>query len=66
MPTSEDAASYRLFAAYCVEIAQDHHEPARKVALLNMAQAWNRLAQQIEQNSAAGPVRRDFPITQRP
>ena len=42
-------ASYRLHAASCIEIARDL-EPARKLALLNIAQAWLNLAEQIFKN----------------
>jgi hypothetical protein len=48
MSPSEVAASYRLYAAYCAEIAQEPVDPGRKVALLNMAQAWAKLADHIE------------------
>jgi len=43
---SELIASYRLHAANCIEIARDL-EPDRKLALLNIAQAWLNLAEQI-------------------
>jgi hypothetical protein len=42
-------ASYRLNAATCIEIARDL-EPDRKLALLNIAQAWLNLAEQIAKN----------------
>jgi hypothetical protein len=45
MSPGEAAAGYRLYAAYCVEIAQTVTDSARKVALLDMAQAWARLAE---------------------
>jgi hypothetical protein len=54
-------ASYRLYAAYCAEIAQTVTDSARKVALLDMAQAWARLAELADKNpppeeaSAAAP-----------
>jgi hypothetical protein len=50
MPLSEVAACYRLYAVYCAELAQNSLEPGRKVALLNMAQAWVRLADQVERD----------------
>jgi hypothetical protein len=42
---------YRLFAAHCIGIAQETPEPDRKLALLDMAQAWIALAEQAEKNS---------------
>jgi hypothetical protein len=48
MSSDQAAASYRLFAAYCAEHAQELDDPGRKVALLNMAQAWTKLADHIE------------------
>jgi len=45
MSPGEAAASYRLYAAYCAEIAQTVTDSVRKVALLDMAQAWARLAE---------------------
>ncbi len=39
---------YRLYAAHCVGIAQDITESARKLALVDMAQAWVALAEQAE------------------
>jgi hypothetical protein len=67
MSPSEVAACYRLYAAYCAEFAQYPLEPGRKVALLNMAQAWARLADQVEKNGATAsgfePAReRDNPV----
>jgi hypothetical protein len=51
MSPSEMAACYRLYAAYCAEIAQDPVGPGRKAALLNMAQAWVKLADSIERHA---------------
>jgi hypothetical protein len=53
MSTREVAARYRLYAAYCGEAAQDAADSGRKVALLNMAQGWAKLAEQIEKNNTA-------------
>jgi hypothetical protein len=47
MSPGEVAASYRLYAAYCAEIAQTVTDSARKVALLDMAQAWAIACRQI-------------------
>jgi hypothetical protein len=50
MSPGEAAASYRLYAVYCAEIAQTVTDSARKVALLDMAQAWARLAEVADKN----------------
>jgi hypothetical protein len=44
MSPREVIACYRLYAAYCLEIAQEFEDPGRKIALLNMAQTWIALA----------------------
>ena len=54
MSPGEAAASYRLYAAYCAEIAQTVTDSARKVALLDMAQAWAKLAEHIDKGSSPG------------
>lgn len=54
MSVSEVVAAYRLYAAYCIEIAQERVEPDRKLALLTMGQAWARLAEQIENQGGGG------------
>ena len=68
MTSSENAACFRLYSAYCAEIAQTTPEPGRKIALLNMAQGWARLAAQVEKGEEADtnvgtapPVRRGSP-----
>jgi hypothetical protein len=48
------AASYRLYAVYCAEIAQTVTDSARKVALLDMAQAWAKLAEHVDKDSPSG------------
>ena len=53
MPLSEVAACYRLYAACCVELARDPLEPGRKVALLDMAQAWARLADELRKTAGS-------------
>jgi hypothetical protein len=61
MSPGDASASYRLYAVYCAEIAQTVTDSARKVALLDMAQAWARLAEMVdkdrppEETSAATP-----------
>jgi hypothetical protein len=54
MSPGEAAASYRLYAVYCAEIAQTVTDSGRKVALLDMAQAWAKLAEHIDK---VGPPR---------
>jgi hypothetical protein len=51
MSRSEVAASYRLYAAYCFEAARVTSEPGRRLALLNMAQAWTELADLRQKSS---------------
>jgi|HubBroStandDraft_1064217.scaffolds.fasta_scaffold1667947_1 hypothetical protein len=50
MSPSEVAARYRHYAASSVDLAQGVLEPARKAALINMAQAWATLAENVEKN----------------
>ena len=54
MSPGEAAASYRLYAVYCAEIAQTVTDSARKVALLDMAQAWAKLAEHVDKDSPPG------------
>ncbi len=54
MPSREIGALYRLYAAHCLGIAKDISDPARKLALLDMAQAWAALAEQAENSADAG------------
>lgn len=51
MSPGEAAASYRLYAVYCAEIAQTVTDSGRKVALLDMAQAWAKLAEHVDKDS---------------
>jgi hypothetical protein len=44
----EDTACYRLYAANCVEIAENVTDTERRLFLLRMAQAWGNLADQVE------------------
>ena len=48
MSAASVAACYRLYAAYCVESAQHVLDLARKITLLEMAQAWMKLADLVE------------------
>ncbi len=63
MSPVELIATYRLNAALCVEIANECSLPGRKIALLNMAQAWIALAEQVNKNSGVvlgvTPIRPD-------
>ena len=55
MPGSEDANEYLVRARQCLGMARDA-ETTRKVILLEMAQAWTRLAQQAERNERTEQV----------
>ena len=44
---SKIAAGYRLYAAWCAELAKPVSDPGRRVALLTMAQDWLKLAEQV-------------------
>jgi hypothetical protein len=50
MSPAEIVACYRLYASNCIEFAQEL-APERRLALLNIAQAWLNLSDQIEKNS---------------
>jgi len=52
----EQAEEYRRRAQHCVEIAMDLSHQGRKAKVLDMAQAWLRLAEQAEKNSSADLV----------
>jgi hypothetical protein len=52
----EIVACYRMYAGNCLEIARRVTEPSSRLALLDMAQAWERLAVQAEKNSAISVV----------
>jgi hypothetical protein len=49
MPRSEDAKTYLARARHCLDIASAL-DPSRRLILLEMAQAWTRLAEQAERN----------------
>ncbi len=53
MSPHEVIACYRLHAAHCLEIARELENPGRKIALLNMAQTWIALADQVEKAEGA-------------
>jgi hypothetical protein len=48
MSPREVIASYRLYAAHCLEIAHEFEDRGRKIALLNMAQTWIALVDPVE------------------
>ena len=48
MASNESVAAYRLNAANCVEMAKEFSEPDQKLTLLDMANAWLRLAENRE------------------
>ena len=59
MPGTDDANEYRRCALECVEMANAMDNPAHRVVLLQMAQAWVRLAENADKKSS-GLVRRIF------
>ena len=48
MSPREFIAFYRWCAAYCLEITHKCEDPGCKALLLNMAQTWRALADQVE------------------
>jgi hypothetical protein len=50
----EDVACYRLYAANCLEIAARVSDTDRRLFLLRMAQAWGKLADQVEKRCRSG------------
>jgi hypothetical protein len=55
MSGSEKAATYRLHAAHCAEIAQRSSDPETRVSLTKMSVAWVRLAELAETNRESQP-----------
>jgi hypothetical protein len=53
--SKEDVACYRLYAANCVELAERVSDTDRRLFMLRMAQAWARLADQVEKNELNNP-----------
>jgi hypothetical protein len=51
--TREAVACYRLYAADCIELAQQIADVDRRVFLLNMAHDWLKLADQAERSNGA-------------
>ena len=48
-PSSE---RYRQYAAECLRIAQETHDQAQKVQLVEMAEAWKHLAEKSAKQGA--------------
>ena len=53
MTGTELVAGYRLNAANCFDLAKEFPDPGRKLALLDMAAAWLRLAEITEEFNEA-------------
>lgn len=57
---------YRQYALECLRLANNTHEPSTKAVLIDMAQAWIRLAEQAHRNRQLSlvyeaPSPRDLP-----
>ncbi len=52
----EMAACYRLYAANCVELAEQMSDVERRIFFLHMARDWLKMADQVEQ-ADTGPNR---------
>jgi hypothetical protein len=50
------ANTYRRHALDCLRLASEMSDPGGRLALLEMAQSWARLAEQADKNSRADPV----------
>jgi hypothetical protein len=50
MSGSEKAATYRLHAAHCSEIAQKSSDDEARASFTNMSVAWLRLAELADKN----------------
>ena len=50
------AAAYRTKAEACAKLVQAIHDPYAKMVLLNMAEAWLRLADYVEHRNRPGQV----------
>ena len=49
MAATQLIAGYRLNAANCFDLAKEFADPERKLAMLDMAAAWLKLAEVSEQ-----------------
>lgn len=57
---------YRQYALECLRLANDTNEPSTKAVLIDMAQAWIKLADRAQKNRQLGlvyeaPPPRDLP-----
>ncbi len=59
MPGTDDANEYRRCALECVEMANAMDNPIHRLVLLQMAQAWMRLAENADKKSS-GLISRIF------
>jgi hypothetical protein len=48
-----DPQMYKLYAANCMELAQESCDPDRKATLIAMAQAWLDLTERTERTASA-------------
>jgi hypothetical protein len=56
MSSSEKAATYRLHAAHCADIARRSLDPEARVSLIKMSATWLRLADLAETNRESEPA----------
>jgi hypothetical protein len=56
----EGVLRYRAFAAECLRISQDASDSRTKLALLDMAQTWIRLAEEAEKRKSASQLTATF------
>jgi hypothetical protein len=56
MSWSRAVASYRLYAARCIEVSRHILDTDSRAAMLSMAQAWIALADQADKNSETALV----------
>jgi hypothetical protein len=54
-------AGYRLNAANCFDLAKEFADPERKLAMLDMAAAWLKLAE-ISEQFGEGPLFKKRPM----
>ncbi|MGA2894461.1 MAG: hypothetical protein ABSE22_16465 [Xanthobacteraceae bacterium] len=55
------AEQYRRYAAECIRLAQQSQNPAEKDTLLQMAEAWRRLAERAEKRPSTMAGRSEMP-----
>ena len=58
----ERAATYRLHAAHCTELAQRISDPKGRLSLLEMSRMWLRLAELCEAGGPPSQVRKLTPL----